>query len=80
MPIDLDSVQTFTDAEIVKVLRRAMVDAAIAEHYAVGGKSLARFSPVEIQKLIEVYESRVAAASAGTDRMRPLLSKFGRTR
>jgi hypothetical protein len=60
--INVTNLQTFTDAEIVTVLRAALVSAAIAQSYSIGGKTLARIGADSIQKLIGEYEMRTVAA------------------
>lgn len=63
MAIDLNDIQTFTDAQILLVLRASLVSSAIASQYSIGGRQIIRMSGTQIQALIDVYEQRVSAAA-----------------
>jgi len=57
-----------TDSEILDALRRALFDFSRSgkQSYTVAGRSITFATLKEIQDLIELYESRVAAASSQT--------------
>lgn len=76
MAINVTDIGTYSDADILKVLRSALVDSVLAMSYSINGRSLGRASPEQIQKLIEIYEDRVAAANGGDI----LLARFGNPR
>jgi hypothetical protein len=59
MAIDITSIAAYTDAQILTVLRASLINAAIAQEYSIGGRSVARMNGKEIQDLINVYEARV---------------------
>ena len=61
-PSNLADITDWSDAEILKVLRNALLDSAIATQYSIRGRQLIRSSPTVIQSLIEIYERRVAEA------------------
>lgn len=66
MAVTVANLNTYTDAEILKVLRSALVDAAIAQSYSINGRNLSRLNATQLQSLIEIYEARVEAASTTT--------------
>lgn len=76
MAIDPDDISTYTDAEIVKALRAALVNTAVARQYSLNGRSLEHWSPEEINKVLVIFETRVANASGG--RGTTATVKFGR--
>jgi hypothetical protein len=63
MAITIVDIQTFTDAEILVVLRCALVNASLVSQYSIGGRQLIRASPKQIQELIETYEARIDDAT-----------------
>ncbi len=65
MAVNISDIAEYTDAEILKVLRRALIDSAFAQNYSIGGRQLNRATPLQLQKLIEVYESRIQASTDG---------------
>lgn len=75
MAVDVSTIDEYTDAEILKVLRSALISAAIAQSYSIGGRQLNRMSGRQIQSLIEIYERRVA--SSADDNAGIALVRFG---
>lgn len=63
MAITVADIQTFTDAEILVVLRCALVNSALVSQYSIGGRQLIRMSAKQIQELIEIYEARVDSSA-----------------
>lgn len=63
--IDLTTVQTFADADILNILRLSLVSSSIAQSHSINGRMLSQVSPVEIQKLITQYEWRIYRAQNG---------------
>ena len=61
--VDINTIQTYTDDQIVTILRAALIDTAFAKNYAINGRQIGRMSGDEIQKLIDVYERRVEAVA-----------------
>ena len=65
MTIDIDNVQTFTDAELVVLYRRALAALAISQSTSIAGRTVTRANLPEIRKQIEWLEGRSARAAAG---------------
>ena len=63
--IDVDSIQTFTNAELARIFRRAAVDAAFAQSMSVNGHSLARMSAEKLMSLADAYEAAAARERSG---------------
>jgi len=63
--VDLSTVPNFSDAQILQVLRMALVNSAFATGYSMNGKQMTQMGGAEIQKLISEYEWRVARATSG---------------
>lgn len=63
--INTVNIQTFTDQDILNVLRMSLVSSAIAKENSYGGRSLAQHSVAEIQGLIREYEWRIYRATEG---------------
>lgn len=60
MSINIDSLQTFTDADLLKLYRWAMANGAAGQSRSVNGRNV-QFPPLErLMKAIEWLESRVA--------------------
>lgn len=70
MSISVSEIQSFSDADILKVLRKALVSASLAQGYSFEGRRLDRATPAELQGLIEKYERRVANQLAASRPMR----------
>ena len=66
MAIDIGSIQTFTNAQLAVIYRSAAVNAALAQQYSVGGKSLSRFSPKELNAMADAHEAAAARESRGS--------------
>ncbi len=65
MPVDPSSIPSYSDADILKVLRLSLVNTALAKGYTVNGRSVEKMSGREIQDLIQEYEWRVYRATNG---------------
>ena len=65
MAVDLTTVPNYSDAQILSVLRMALVNSALAQGYSINGRSLNRMSGTEIQNLINLYEWRITRAASG---------------
>jgi hypothetical protein len=63
--IDLTSVQIFSDAQVLQILRMALVNSAFAKEYSANGKSVSQMSGAELQALIETYEWRIYRQNQG---------------
>jgi hypothetical protein len=63
--IVIADIQTFTDADIVIILRRALVDSLFAKSYKIGERSLDRMTATELNNLLAVFERRVIEAANG---------------
>jgi hypothetical protein len=77
--IDINNVPEYTDADILKVLRAALVNSATAQAYSYDGLMLSRYNPEQIHRLIRLYEDKIATANGGGG-FRTALARFGRTR
>jgi hypothetical protein len=80
MAVTVSDIADYTDAEILKVLRSALVDAVIATQYSIGGRQLIRMGGTQIQALIDVYEERVNNAGLGDSGNGDVLVRFGEPR
>ncbi|MGB0972256.1 MAG: hypothetical protein ACPGVG_15045 [Mycobacterium sp.] len=63
MTIDVDSVQAFTDAELLKLCRAAVAAITLGQSYSIGGRSLTRADLDSLWETIERLEGRIEAAS-----------------
>ena len=63
--INMSGVQTFSDQDILNILRMSLVSSSIAIEYGINGRSLQRTPPGDIQKLISEYEWRIYRAQNG---------------
>jgi hypothetical protein len=77
MAITVADLQTFTDAEILVVLRCALVNSALVSQYSIGGRQLIRMSAKQVQELIEVYEARIQSAANTSGGGNNALVQFG---
>jgi hypothetical protein len=66
MSIDVGSLQTFTNAELAIIYRSAAVNAAIAQQYSIGGRSLSRFSPKELNAMADAHAAAAARETRGS--------------
>src|SRR4051794_121292 len=57
MSIDVSSIQTFTNAELAIIFRKAAVDAAFAQSMTVNGRNLSRVSPKELLALADACDA-----------------------
>lgn len=63
--VDLTTVPNYSDAQILTVLRMALVNSAFATGYTMNGKQMSQMSGAEIQRLIGEYEWRAYRATNG---------------
>ncbi len=59
MSINLANTQTFTDSDILTILRAALVNAAISKMYRINNRELEHMSAKDIQGLVAEYERRI---------------------
>lgn len=63
MAIDVSSVQTFTDAELLKLWRNCLAAIATGQSYSIGGRTLTRADLKEAREMVDWLENRINAAS-----------------
>lgn len=67
MTINVDNIQTFTDAELLKLVRYAIAQITVrGGSYSVAGRTFTSASIGELRSLERELDARVAAASGPT--------------
>ena len=69
MGVNVSNLDEYSDADILKVLNKALVDTAFARSYSINGRSLDRHPLSEIHRLKKEYERRVAASKGKGSRV-----------
>lgn len=64
MAIDVSSVQTFTDAQLLVLYRNALAAVTVGQSYSINGRSMTRADLPEIRETIDWLEARIQNAAA----------------
>lgn len=76
MPIDVSSVQTFTDAELLILCRNAVANLTISQSTSINGRTVTREDLPSIRETIEWLETRINNAASGTEGGNVAYAKF----
>ncbi len=65
MAIDTGALQSFSDSEMVLLLRSAIAHVTVGQAYSIGGRQLTRANLQELTTALQLFEANVAAAADG---------------
>jgi len=66
MAIDMSLIQTFTDAEIVTLMRFAIAQNAAGQTIKYEGRTVVLPTLIEINAILQAFEDRVSVSEAGS--------------
>ncbi len=74
MALDIDSVQSFTDAELLKLYRAALAAISTGQSYIIGSQELTRANIGGVRETIGWLETRIESDGENTN---VALARFG---